>query len=169
MSRADRRESFRQRFAGCAGLIQPQNAAEYRARMPESYTERFEVKRPYRVVSDTLKKKSAQCLNLSVTKQWMEPQGQYSIPRQQKLTYRPAMQVTATKAELQLQLDDGTRGGLQKIPEGGMYILVVDAYPAGRDRTRVEIYGGGDHVFGPIAEGVKNWATGKSMTCPKLN
>jgi len=155
-------------IAGCAAMIYPQNAAEYRARVSAPYIEKLEVKRSFHTVSDVLKKKSAECLNVSMTRRWMEPQGQYSVPRQQTVRYRPAMQVTAKRAELQVQVDDGTRGGMQKVPEGGMYILVVDAYPAGNDRTRIEIYGGGEHFYKAVAEGVKNWATGSNMACPKL-
>ena len=149
-------------------MIYPQNAAEYRARVSAPYIEKFEVKRPFRTVSDLLKKKSVECLDKSVIRRWTEPQGIYSIPRQQTVRYRPAMLVTAKKAELQVQVDDGTRGGLQKVPEGGMFILVVDVYPANNDQTRVEIYGGGEHFYKAVAEGAKNWTTGSSITCPTL-
>jgi len=155
-------------IAGCAQLMYPQNAAEYRARVTAPYIEKLEVKRPFRTVSDVLKKKSAECLDVSVDRRWREPQGQYSIPRQQTVRYRPAMQATAAKAELQVQVDDGTRGGMQNVPEGGMYILVVDVYPAGSDRTRVEIYGGGEYFYKAVAQGVKNWVTGSSTACPAL-
>jgi hypothetical protein len=155
-------------ITGCAEMIYPQNAAEYRARVSAPYIEKLEIKRPFRTVSDVLRKKSAECLDVSLTRRWMEPQGMYSIPRQQTVRYRPAVRLSAAKAELQVQVDDGTRGGMQKVPEGGMYILVVDAYPAGSDRTRIEIYGGGEHFYKAVAEGVKSWATGANLDCPKL-
>jgi len=154
--------------SGCAAMIHPQNAAEYKERVTAPYTEKLEVKRPFRTVVDVLRKKSAECLDVSVTRSWKEPQGMYSIPRQQTVKYRPAVKASAASAELQLQVDDGTRGGMQKVPEGGMYILVVDTYPGAGDSTRVEIYGGGEHYYGAVAKGVKGWITGASSACPKL-
>src|SRR5579859_2024039 len=122
---------------GCAALIMPQNADEYRARMPEKYTEKLEVKRPFHTVSQVLKRKSAECLDVSVTRTYTEYNGPYHYQRTTTVKYRPAVRVSAKKTVLQLQSDDGKRGGMQKIPQGGMYILVVDAYPGGHDATRL--------------------------------
>jgi hypothetical protein len=159
-------------LAGCAGLKMPQNAEEYRTRMPEKYTDKYEVKRPYKTVSDTLKRKSAECFDVAVTRQYVERNGPYTFNKVKTVRFRPAVSVSAKQTVLQLQSTEaGESGGMQKIPQGGMYILVADAFPAGSDKTRLEIYGanlpfGTNKVFSMT---VKDWANGQNLTgCPAL-
>jgi hypothetical protein len=52
-------------------------------------------------------------------------------------------------------------------PEGGYYLLVADAYPINKNKTRVDLYGlsmGHDVLI----KAVKGWATGENVGCPDL-
>ena len=154
--------------AGCAALIHPQNADQFRAKVPAMWTEKTEVKRPFRTVAELLKKKSSECLDVTVTREFTEYNGPYSFRRTRTVKYRPTVEVSSKRAALQLQLDDGTRGGMQNVPQGGMYIMVFDAYPVSGDTTRLEIYGVG-MSFKVIPEAIKSWINGKTTGCPDLS
>jgi hypothetical protein len=154
--------------AGCAGLTHPQNAEEFRAKVPAMWTEKTVVKRPFRTVADVLKKKSSECLDVTVTREFTEYNGPYSSRRTRTVKYRPTVEVSSKRAALQLQLDDGARGGMQNVPQGGMYIMVFDAYPVSNDTTRLEIYGG-SMSFKVIPDAIKSWINGTSMGCPDLS
>jgi hypothetical protein len=158
--------------AGCAALVMPQDAKEFRARMPEKYIEKFEVKRPFRTVSDVVTRKSKECLDVTVTRRGMVYNGPYQFERTYHVKYHPTMQASATKAELVLRVDEGNPKQIidvNKIPEGGMYVYVFDLFPAGGNTTRVELYGA--MTMGPykdIPEAIKGWMRGTDMACPKL-
>lgn len=158
--------------AGCAALVMPQDAKEFRARMPEKYIEKFEVKRPFRTVSDVVARKSKECLDVTVTRRGMEYNGPYRFERTYHVKYQSTMQASATKAELVLRVDQGDQKQLidvNKTPEGGMYVYVFDLFPAGANATRVELYGA--TTMGPfkdIPEAIKSWMRGTDMACPKL-
>ena len=155
--------------AGCAALTVPQNAEEFKSTAGEKYADKFEVKRSYRSVSDTLKKKSAECLDVSVTRSYVEYNGPYRANKTKTVKYRPAVSATASKTEMQLQEDDGTVGGMQSVPQGGMYIVVVDVSPAGSASTRVEIYGANFGFWGAIPAAIKGWVNGENLSgCPQL-
>ncbi len=151
-------------LTGCAQMPYPQNAAEYRSQVSAPYIEKLEVERPFSTVSDVLKRKSIECLNATVVRQWKENY----VPRKIKVRYRSAMRQNATGTELQVQVDDGFRPVGQKVPPGGMYIVVADLHRVGTDRTRVEIYGGGDWYYKSVGEAIKKWAAGSSLACPNL-
>ena len=154
--------------AGCAALTHPQNAEEFKSRASD-YLDKFEVNRPYRSVSDTLKKKSAECLDVSVTRSYVEYNGPYRANKTKTVKYRPAVSATASRTELQLQEDDGTVGGMQSVPQGGMYIVVADVSPAGSASTRVEIWGANFGFWGAIPGAIKGWVNGQNLTgCPQL-
>src|SRR5262249_38475251 len=107
-----------------------------------------------------------------VTRQYVERNGPYAFNKVKTVRFRPAVSVNAKQTALQLQSNEaGEQGGMQKIPQGGMYILVADAFPVGGDRTRIEIYGtnlpfGTNQVF---PDAVKGWANGQNLSgCPAL-
>ena len=82
--------------------------------------------------------------------------------------YKPTVRVSAQRAELHLQQhhEKGVMNVTQE-PEGGYYLLVADAYPLAKNRSRIEIFGpsmGHDVLINAI----KGWATGKNIGCPDL-
>lgn len=49
----------------------------------------------------------------------------------------------------------------------GMFIIVADISPAGKNKTKLDVY---RITYGTdiIASSIKNWATGKSLACPDM-
>ena len=82
--------------------------------------------------------------------------------------YKPTVVVTDARAELHVQRKY-TSGVIspRKEPEGGHYMLVADATPIDRGRSKIDIYGptkGADAMI----KAVTAWANGTSTGCPDL-
>jgi hypothetical protein len=153
--------------AGCAVNF-PQNAQEFREQIPGAtfgQKKTFEASRPWREVAKTFQAKAPECLNVSV-----RTVSQSSTSYQNILTtYRPTVLVGAQKAELHVQRHYQGGGVIipGKEPEGGLYLLVADATPIDRGRTRIDIYGptrGADALI----KAVTGWATGENVGCPDM-
>ena len=154
-------------LAGCA-VDFPQNAQEFREQVPGAMfgqKQTFEAQRPFREVAKTFQAKAPLCLNVSV-----RTISQSATSYQNVLTtYKPTVRIGAQKAELHVQRHYQGGGVIipGKEPEGGLYLLVADATPVDRSRTRVDIYGptrGADTLI----NAVKGWATGENVGCPDL-
>ena len=154
--------------SGCGTM--PKNAAEFRRMAPGSSmikVERFEVDRPFRQVAKTFRQRADTCLRVRVT---TDTSGGY---RSHATTFRedylPTTRITGHRAELHVQNHiEGTN--LIKVheePEGGYYLLVADAFPAGPNRTRIDLYRPTiGHAV--LTQSVRNWATGENLGCPDL-
>ena len=152
-------------LAGCAN--QPQTAQEFREAIPGAFmgkVQTFEAKRPLRDVAKTFQARAPDCLNVSV-----RSVSQSSTSYQNILTvYKATVVSNPQKAELHLQRD--FKSGVLvpgKVPPGGLYMLVADATPIERNRTRIDIYGpsrGADTLIGAI----NGWASGKNLGCPDM-
>lgn len=152
--------------AGCAGKM-PMNAAEFRKAAPGAFlikTESYEVNRSLKQVAAAFQKRAPECLSQRVR---MSEQG----PRHSLVVvtaYKPTVVVGSDRAELHLQRRHDQ--GVVKVydePPDGHYILVVDAYPAGSNRTRIELTGpskGHDVIY----RAINGWATGENLGCPDL-
>ena len=153
-------------LAGCVNF--PQNAQEFREQIPGAtfgQKQTFEAKRPYRDVAKTFQAKAPQCLSLSV-----RTISQTSTSYQNILaTYKPTVLVGAQKAELHVQRHYQGGGVIipGKEPEGGLYMLVADATPIDRNRTRIDIYAP-THGADTMIRAVTSWATGENVGCPDL-
>jgi hypothetical protein len=157
-------------LSGCASFMQPQNAEEFRTRVPESYIERVDIQRPYVAVANTIKKKAPECLDIAVRKEGTEYNGPYSFKKKWTTRYVSTIRVSSTKAELNLQFDviPRPKPDLQNTPPEGLYIMSITVTPVNKDTTRLVIYGG-THQWKTIPQAVKNWATGTNMGCPDLS
>lgn len=129
--------------------------------------EKFEVKRPYRAVARTFQRRAKACLRVRVRS---ESRGGYRTnPSTFIKDYRPTVKVGKRRTEFHVQIHiEGTN--LIKVyseAEGGDYVVVADAYPMGRNRTRIELHGVtvGHDV---LVKSVRNWAIGKNLGCPDL-
>lgn len=153
-------------LAGCVSF--PQTAQEFREQIPGAtfgQKKTFEASRPFREVAKTFQAKAPECLNVSV-----RTVAQTATSYQNILaTYKPTVLVSAQRAELHVQRR--YQGGgvivLGKQPEGGLYLLVADATPLERNRTRVDIYAptrGADAMIRAIT----GWATGENVGCPDM-
>jgi hypothetical protein len=152
--------------AGCAGKM-PQTAEEFRKAAPGAFlmkTETYEVNRPLKQVAAAFQKRAPECLHKTVR---LTEQGtrSYSVV---VTTYTPTVVVGSERAELHLQRRHDR--GVVKVydePADGHYILVVDAYPAGSSRTRIQLVGpskGHDVIY----RAINGWATGENLGCPDM-
>jgi hypothetical protein len=154
-------------LAGCAVSF-PQNAQEFREQVPGAtfgQKKTFEAHRPLRDIARTFQAKAPECLNVSV-----RTVSRTSTSYQNILaTYKPTVVVGAQKAELHVQRHYQGGGVIipGREPEGGLYLLVADAVPLDRNRTRIDIYAptrGADTLI----RAVTGWATGENVGCPDM-
>ena len=152
--------------AGCAGKM-PMNAEEFRKVAPGAFlmkSESYEVNRPLRQVAATFQKRAPDCLSVTVeTSSQTRTSSQFIVT-----TYKPTVVVSSARVELHLQRRHDR--GVVKVydePADGHYMLVVDAYPVGNNRTRIELIGvskGHDVIY----RAINGWATGENLGCPDL-
>ena len=154
-------------LSGCA-MHYPQTAEEFRQAAPGAFmakVQTFEANRPFRDVARTFKAKAPECLSVSV-----RTVSQTGTSYQNYLTtYKPTVLVTERKAELHVQRHYQGGGIIVpgKEPPGGLYMLVADATPLDKGRTRIDIYGpsrGADTLI----RAVTGWATGQNLGCPDM-
>lgn len=153
-------------LAGCAQNY-PQNAQEFREAVPGAFMAKlqtFEAKRPLRDVAKTFQARAPECLNVSVRTVSQSATSYQNI----LAVYKATVLATPQKAELHLQRD--YKSGVLvpgKVPPGGLYMLVADATPLDKGRTRIDIYGpsmGAD----TLVRAVTGWATGENLGCPDM-
>jgi len=154
-------------LAGCAQNY-PQNAQEFRQMLPGAFmgkVQTLEAKRPLREVARTFEARAPECLNVSV-----RTISQTSTSYQNILTtYKATVVATAQKAELHLQREYKGGGVIVpgKVPPGGLYMLVADATPIDKGRTRIDIYSPSMGVD-VIIRAISGWATGENLGCPDM-
>jgi hypothetical protein len=154
-------------LVACGGM--PQSAEEFRKAVPGAMmtkTDTYEVNRSVQAVGATFRQKAPECLGVQV-----RTVSQTSTSYQNILTtYKPTVVVTGERAELHVQqLHKG--GGViypQKPPEGGVYLMVVDAYPVSSNRTRIQLYGPSLSAYDVLYRAIRGWATGENLGCPDM-
>lgn len=156
--------------AAVSGCVKPPLTPDgFRQMAPTSRfvdVQKFTVNRPYRDVARDLERRSDACLRVRVT---TTSSGYQQGPMTFNQDYRPTIVTGKGRTELHIQQRvSGTNlVKVYKEPEGGNYMLIADAYPAGRNKTRVDLYHvtmGGDL----LTKTVRGWATGKIRGCPDL-
>ena len=150
---------------GC--VSHPQTAEEFRKAVPGAFSakvETFEVDRPFSQVASTFHRMGPNCLSKTI-KTTSQTNMSYQVI---VTTYKPTVLVTANKAELHVQQhhEQGVIA-VSKEPDGGYYLLVADAQPIGKSKTRVDLYRP-SIGHGILIQAVKNWATGENVGCPDL-
>lgn len=159
-------------LGGCGSLGQPMSPAEFRQTVAGSSLatqESFDAARPYDQVRETLRKKADECLAVATTSSGTVFQGNMMMRENSRAAYKPTVSTTDRGMELAVQVDFGEHTTVQKKPEGGFYILVVDAAPAGATATKLTIYRGSLGKAKEIAAAIRSWAIGESSACPNLN
>lgn len=154
-------------LAAVACAPMPQTAEEFRKAVPGAMmakTDSYEVNRPVKDVAATFRRKAPECLNVSV-----RTVSQTSTSYQNILTaYKPTVVVNAERAELHVQQLHKT--GVMypsKPPEGGIYLLVADAYPLAGNRTRIQLYGP-SKGYDVLYRAIRGWASGDNLGCPDM-
>ena len=154
-------------LAGCA-VNYPQTAQEFREMAPGAFMgklQSFEAKRPLREVARTFEARAPECLNVSV-----RTISQTSTSYQNILTtYKATVVATAQKAELHLQREFKGGGVITpgKVPPGGLYMLVADATPIDKGRTRIDVYSPSMGVD-VLIRAINGWASGENLGCPDM-
>ena len=152
-------------FSGCA---MPKNAEEFRQFTQSApgfakIMDTFEVERPFRDVSATLRKKSEECLKVSIN--WsVQTSGQFNT-RTGVNTYKPTFVANTSRAELHVQLQ---RSNVIEVgsPPDGSYRVVLDATPIAKNRTRIDMYASNDASL--IVKAMRGWVRGDNLGCPDL-
>ena len=152
-------------LTGC--ISHPQTADEFRKAVPGALTakvETFEVERPFRDVAGTFQEMAPACLNKRI-KTTSQTRMSYQVI---VTAYKPTVLVSADKVELHVQMlhEQGVLN-VSKVPDGGYYLLVADAQPAGQDKTRIDLYRP-SIGHGVLVKAVRGWATGEQVGCPDL-
>lgn len=157
-------------LSACGSLGQPMSAAEFRQTIGGSSfgtTTSFDVARPYQLVVDTLRTKSTECLAVTATSSGTVFQGNMPMRETATSVYKPTVSIAGERMELAVQVDFGAHTTVQKKPDGGFYIVVADAVPAGAG-AKVTIYRGRLGKAAEIETAIRDWATGASTSCPEL-
>lgn len=157
-------------LSGCASGPTPQNAQEYRQAVAKggygTMTETYEVKGSSIKVAATLKAKSSECFNKTITTQ--ECRGPSCITRNFILI--PRFSSNGNSAELVVQMKTNHVNAKNVYlggppPESGMYMAVADIAPAGGN-TKITMYATNVGMYGHIPKAVKHWANGTNLGCP---
>lgn len=158
--------------ATVSGCVKPPATAEGFRQLANSGSrwvevEKFVVNRPYHAVARTFQSRSDSCLRVQVTS--TTSGGYRSHGTTFKRDYRPTVKVGKRRTEFYVQIHiEGTN--LVRVydeAKGGDYVMIADAYPAGRNKTRIELHRAsiGHDV---LSKAVRNWATGRNLGCPDL-
>jgi hypothetical protein len=153
-------------LSACGSM--PQTAQEFREAVPTAFmgeVQHFEANRPFREVAKTFQAKAPECLNVRVSSVMRTSSTSY---QNVVFVYRPTVLVSDKKAELHVQrsYEKGVVN-VYKEPGGGHYVLVADATPLDRGRTRIDIYGPSSG-FDTLIRAIKGWATGQNVGCPDM-
>jgi hypothetical protein len=153
---------------GCG--LQPKTADELRdnvrGKAVFSSREVFEVKKPYRQVSDTLRKKWLECLDSTTTASFHRGGNTFGT---QTNIYKPKVVVSDRRTELTLQ-HKATGKGITQVggpPPEGFFTFVTDVYPVDKNTTRVDVQKQ-TPIHAAVMKAVRNWAEGTNMGCPDL-
>ncbi len=152
-------------FTGC--VQQPLTAQEFRAAVPDAFmaeVETIEVNRPFAEVTKTFKQNAPKCLSVR-TKTVSQSSTSYQVIIAQ---YNPTVITTPQRTELHLQrhFESGVMA-VSEEPQKGYYLLVVDAIPLSKNKTKVVFYRPSMGVD-PLINAIKGWASGENLGCPDL-
>ncbi len=150
---------------GCVSM--PQTAEEFRQAVPGAFmaqVETFEVNRPFMEVAKTFQSMGPKCLDVRIKTISDTYQSHQVIVAK----YTPTVIVSGKKAELYVQ--ERHEAGVLAVrqePEEGHFLMVVDAIPLDKSRTKITMYrpSKGHDV---MVKAIRGWATGEKVGCPDL-
>ena len=167
MVTSSRRLSLLLLFPVCAGCAigVPQNRQEFVTMYQDAKifgkAEHYTIDRPAKAVVADVKEFSRKCLNVRV----VDPPSYALHEAGGATTFRPKLEKggnDTTALSLQEEYNDKPMSGA---PKDGLFTLVAEIRPAGRNRTALDIY----HARrGKIADPLKQWADGDRCACPSL-
>ena len=145
----------------------PQTAEEFRKAVPGAMmtkTDTYQVNRPMSEVASTFERLAPKCLNVTVqTVSHTSTSFQNLIAR-----YKATVVRTGERVELHVQQLYET-GVLypSKPPEGGVYLLVADAYAQSSSSARIQLYGP-SMGYEELYRAIRGWASGENLGCPDM-
>jgi hypothetical protein len=152
-------------FLASSCATAPMSPDEFKQKIPGAFMGKvvnLEVDRPFNQVANSYKKMAPQCLNKRITTTsttYNEYGGQTSrVVSDYKAT------VVAKKDMAEIYVQQKFVSGVMSIgkePTDGHYLLVADAVPAGKKKTKVTIYTAS--VYKKLIAGVENWSKGKHL------
>lgn len=158
-------------ISSCASAPTPQNPSEFRAVIKQgvfgSKFTSYEVDKSYEKSSKVLKSKAEECFKVSL----VETSCINNSCSSYNVYYRPTVSVKNGRTELYVQYKRDPDNSIYlggKPPKSGMYIAVIDVYPAGKNKTKVDTYGG-SFSFDLIPTAVEHWIKGTNMGCPDFS
>jgi len=142
-------------------------ADEFRQAVPGSFSakhETYEVDRPLSKVAAVFKQNGKKCLDKTI-----ETVSSGYMNYQRIVTnYNPTVVVGKQRAELHLQqLHETGVMYIGDVPEGGYFMLVVDATPVDKNTTRIDMYRPA-WGFGNLIGAIRGWTDGSNTGCPDL-
>jgi hypothetical protein len=151
-------------LAGCAIGV-PQNRTEFVSMYKDARVfgkaEHVTVNRPAKAVIADIKAFSQKCLNIRV----VDPPNFSLQEAGGPTTFRSKIEKVGqglTAISVQEEYNDRPMPGA---PQEGLFTLVAEIRPAGKNKTEVDIY----HARrGKIADPLKQWADGDRCACPSL-
>ena len=124
--------------------------------------ETIDTPRPYAQLTDTLRKKSKECLDVLVESSGMVKQGFMWVRETSRVQYTPIFTAGKTKTELTVQ-------GQASSQKFGNPVYAVDLEPAGRNSTRITYYRAKIGISNTVHTAVEGWVKGEAMGCPSWN
>jgi hypothetical protein len=157
-------------LAGCATFQPSQTAEEFRRAASAALLPRtgaIEVDRSLQDVTATFRKYAPECLDGTTTATTKTYTNYREIIRTYVTTYKPRVVVTPERVELHVQWHTNGEIHVSRVPEGGAYRLVADAYSMSDGRTRLQWF---DVTAGQdfLLDAIKGWASGQNLQCPDL-
>ena len=151
---------------GCAVNV-PKTADEFRKEVPGAYLgkiEKFQVNRSHTEVGESFQKMAPQCLDVRI-----KTTSQTNMSYQVIVTkWKPTVTVSENRAELHIQqLHEKGVLNIHEVPDGGYYMMVVDAIPLDMNSSEIVMYRAyvGNKA---LIKAIKGWAAGENVGCPDL-
>ena len=155
-------------MSGCITMPRSADLMVKSAKSGDLFTNKeiFEVSRSHSTVAKVLKKQANKCLSRDVSKTEPTP-GNRLVSRTMVMGYTP--EVSVSKKHTRVTVQEKTKSGAKDVggpPPKGWYMMVVDAYPVSKKKTRIEVYYNTKSPFPAILAATKHWAAGTNMGCP---
>lgn len=154
-------------LSACIEVKHPQNANDFRKAVPGAFMSKVEsyvVNRSFRQVANVFKKRAKMCLD-KTTRTESRTHMSYQVI---VTNYNPTVKIRKNKAELHLQqMHEKGVMNVSKQPSKGYYLMVFDAEPVSKKKTKITYYGPSSG-FDQIRTAVKNWSSGKNTQCPDM-
>jgi len=153
-------------LSGCIGKM-PQTPDEFRQVLPTAFMgklETYEVARSSADIGKTFSKYAPKCLDKRIeTVSQSQTSYQYIVTK-----YTPTVIVDKKRTELHVQ-EKHEKGvmAIYEEPEAGHFLMVVDATPIGKNKSRIDFYRP-SMGFDTMVQAIKNWTEGKNLGCPDL-